>query len=395
MAQKEGGTYKQTVVTPAGKPSTSSMFDLKVQAPLIRELVSSNLVEEPKLQQELDSARSFFTGHSIIDDRALLSNLKFGQEIKLNIKKDQNPLGLFQKTAIEYEAVDSCHDQIQLDCTVPCLNTLPKFENFTFRFDTEYAYGVRACDKNTDFWDFKFFTEQYALSKRAEQFGRELDLWNTVIKALIAAPATTVDVTMAHAHATHYWANQGKVAANGRALITEANFYLLNNFADINPTVFMTAEAATELVKSVENPYNLNQAQTRVNTFEDWNVPGFMISSAVKEILGTVRNVVIMKRSPWLTTGTHGSFVSQYPLYNANATKQYVAILDPRVGYQFAKEGYHLVITPYDCDHLVRGMIDTEYVGSGVTFPVYGLIIEFDAYEYAPAAAAAAALKSK
>lgn len=384
MSTVEGSTYTQTVVTAPTAPSTETVFDLNIQAPFIRELVADGLVEEPKLAQDLDSARSFFTGQSIIKSDFLLRNLKFGQQVRVNIEKDQNPLSLFQKKAIEYKAIDSCHDQIDLDCEVPCINTLPTFQYLIFRFDCEYAYGVRACDKNKDFWEFDFFTKQYALSRRAEQFGRELDLWNTVIRGLIAAPATTVDAKLAAEHPTHYWANSGTVAANGRCLITQANWYMTTKFQDINPTVFMTEEAAHELIRSVENPYNLNRSQNIVNTFEDWNVPGFMVSTAVKEILGTVRSVVIMKRSAWLTTAgeSEGSLTTQFPLWSEDTTKQYVAILDPRVGYQFAKDGYHLVINPYDCDKLIRGMIDTEYVGSGITFPVYGLIIEFDASEY-------------
>lgn len=387
MATLDSSTYTQTIVTEPTAPSTESMFDLDIMAPLLREIVADGIIDEPKLSQDLDSSRSFFTGQSIIKSDFLLSNLKFGQQVRVNIEKDQNPLSLFQKSEIEYKSIDACHDQIDLDCTVPCINTLPTFQNLIFRFDTEYAYGVRACDKNKDFWEFDFFTKQYALSKRAEQFGRELDLWNTVIKGLIAAPATTVDAKLATVHPTHYWSNQGTVTANGRALITEANWYLKTNFVDVNPVVFMTDEAAHELIRSVENPYNLNRSQNVVNTFVDWNVPGFMISSAVKEILGTVQNVVIMKRSPWLTVGAggsgSGSLTSQFPLWSEDTTKQYVAILDPRVGYQFAKDGYHLVINPYDCDKLTRGMIDTEYVGSGITFPVYGLIIEFTETEYA------------
>jgi len=381
MATLDTSTYEQTVVTAPTAPSTTSKFDLDIMAPLLRELVSEKIVDEPKLSQELDSARSFFRGNTIVDDGFLLSNLKWGQQVRVNIKKDQNPLSLFQKKALEYQAVDSCHDQIVLDCTVPCINTLPTFQNLIFRFDTEYAYGVRACDKNKDFWNFEFFTEQYALSRRAEQFGRELDLWNTVIKGLIAAPAITVDAKLAATHATHYWANLGTITALGRAAITQANWYMMTNFADVNPTVFMTDEAAHELIRSVENPYNLNRSQNVVNTFEDWNVPGFMVSTAVKEILGTVRSVVIMKRSPWLTVGGD-TLTTQFPLWSEDTTKQYVAILDPRVGYQFAKDGYHLVINPYDCDKLVRGMIDTEYVGSGITFPQYGMILEFTASEY-------------
>ncbi len=386
MATLETSTYEQTVVTAPTEPSTSSKFDLDIMAPLLRELVSDKIIDEPKLSQDLDSARSFFRGNTIVDDAFLLSNLKWGQQVRVNIKKDQNPLSLFQKKDLEYQAVDSCHDQIVLDCTVPCINTLPTFQNLIFRFDTEYAYGVRACDKNKDFWNFEFFTEQYALSRRAEQFGRELDLWNTVIRGLIAAPAITVDAKLAATHPTHYWANLGTVTATGRAAITQANWYMVTNFADVNPTVFMTDEAAHELIRSVENPYNLNRSQNVVNTFEDWNVPGFLVSTAVKEILGTVNSVVIMKRSPWLTVGGGGSgytgLTTQFPLWSEDTTKQYVAILDPRVGYQFAKDGYHLVINPYDCDKLVRGMIDTEYVGSGITFPQYGMILEFTESEY-------------
>lgn len=386
MSTVKTSTYEQTIVTAPTAPSTETVFDLNIQAPFIRELVADGLVEEPKLAQDLDSARSFFTGQSIIKSDFLLRNLKFGQQVRVNIEKDQNPLSLFQKKAIEYKAIDSCHDQIDLDCEVPCINTLPTFQYLIFRFDCEYAYGVRACDKNKDFWEFDFFTKQYALSRRAEQFGRELDLWNTVIKGLIAAPATTVDAKLAVDHPTHYWANGGTITANGRCLITQANWYMVTKFQDVNPVVFMTDEAAHELIRSVENPYNLNRSQNIVNTFEDWNVPGFMVSTAVKEILGTVKNVVIMKRSAWLTVNEGGSgdasLESQFPLWSEDTTKQYVAILDPRVGYQFAKDGYHLVINPYDCDKLIRGMIDTEYVGSGITFPQYGLIIEFDASEY-------------
>lgn len=381
------GNYEQTVVTAAGAPSTETKFDLDVQAPLIREIVAEGLVEEPKLSQELDSAKSFFNGDRIIKADTLLQNLKFGQEVRVNIEKDQNPLGLYQKDTIEYGAVDSCHDQIQLDCAVPCINTLPTFEYIKFRFDTEYAYGVRACDKNTDFWDLDFFTKQYALSKRAEQFGKELDLWNTVMAGLIAAPATTVDVKLAEKHATHFWSNGGSITTNGKALISQANWYMLTNFADINPTIFMADEAAKELIDSVANPYNLNRSQVVVNTFADWNIPGFMVADAVKQVLGVANDVVVMKRSPWLTTATTASgatgYTTKFPLWKADTTKQYVAILDPRVGFQIEKPGYHLNILPYDCDKLVRGMIDTEYVGSGITFPTYGLVLEFNATEYA------------
>lgn len=373
--------YEQTIVTAPTTPSTESLFDLDLMAPLIRELVVDGVIDEPKLSQDLDSARSFFTGQNVIKTDFLLSNLKFGQQVRVNIEKDQNPLSLFQKSQIEYKSIDSCHDQIDLDCTVPCINTLPTFQYIIFRFDCEYAYGVRACDKNKDFWDYDYFTKQYALSRRAEQFGRELDLWNTVIKGLIAAPATTVDAKLAQVHPTHYWSNLGTVTCAAREAIQMAYWYMVTNFQDVNPTVFMTDEAARELIKSVENPYNLNRSQNVVNTFEEWNVPGFIASTAVKELLPAVGSVVIMKRSPWLTVGGGtsgaGEITSQFPLWNEAGTRQYVAILDPRVGFQFAKDGYHLVINPYDCDHLIRGMVDTEYVGSGITFPQWGMILEF------------------
>ena len=381
--------YTQTVVTAPTKPSTTSVFDYDIQFPLYREIVKRDLIDEPKLLQELNSARSFFTGERMIDASTLLGSLKYGQELIVNIKKDQNPFSLFQKKDLEYAAngEDTCHNHIVLDCEVPCINTLPSFEQLRFRFDCEYAYGVRMCDKNKDFWNTAFFTEQYALSKRAYEFGREVDLWNKVIDGLIAAPATTVDAAIAAVHPTHYWEDAGTVTANARCLVPEAVYYLTHSFADIRPTVFVTAEFGTELIKSVETVYNLNFSTQRVNTFEAWELPGFEIAPRIKEILGLSGvDVVIMKRSPWMTVGGSGSgagaLETQYPLWSADATKQYVAILDPRVGYSFEKDGYHLNIKPYDCDKLYVGMIDTVYVGTGITFPVYGLIIEFDAFTY-------------
>ena len=376
--------YTQTVVTAPTQPSTTSVFDYDIQFPLYREIVKRDLIDEPKLLQELNSARSFFTGERMIDASTLLGSLKYGQELIVNIKKDQNPFSLFQKKDLEYAAngEDTCHNHIVLDCEVPCINTLPSFEQLRFRFDCEYAYGVRMCDKNKDFWNTAFFTEQYALSKRAYEFGREVDLWNKVIDGLIAAPATTVDAAIAAVHPTHYWEDAGTVTANARCLVPEAVYYLTHSFADIRPTVFVTAEFGTELIKSVETVYNLNFSTQRVNTFEAWELPGFEIAPRIKEILGLSGvDVVIMKRSPWMTVGGE-SLATQYPLWSADATKQYVAILDPRVGYSFEKDGYHLNIKPYDCDKLYVGMIDTVYVGTGITFPVYGLIIEFDAFTY-------------
>lgn len=378
-------TWKQTKVTTPTQPSTTSVFDYDLQFPLYREIVKRDIIEEPMINKQLNFHRSFFTGQSMIDAGMLLSNLKYGQELVVNFLKDQNPFSLFQKKALSYAAngTDECHDHLVLDCEVPCINTLPSFEQLRFRFDCEYAYGVRMCDKNKDFWDTAYFTRQYALSKAAYEFGREVDMWNTVIDGLIAAPATTVDVKLAAKHPTHFWENGGAVATNARCLVPEALYYLTHSYADIRPTVFITDEFATELIRSVETVYNLNFSNTRVNTYEDWHLPGFQLAPRVKEILGIAgADVVILERSAWLTTGGEGTFSTQFPLWNNDATKQYVAILDPRVGYSFEKQGYHLEIKPYDCDKLYVGMIDTVYVGQGITFPMYGLIIQFDAFAY-------------
>lgn len=380
--------YEQTVVTAPTQPSTESVFDYELNFPLYREIVKRDLVDEPMLKMELSSARSFFTGESMIDSSTLLANLKYGQELIVNIRKDQNPFSLFQKDEIEYAANgdDSCHDHIVLNCTVPCINTLPTFEQLRFRFDCEYAYGVRMCDKNKDFWNTEFFTRQYALSRRAMEFGREVDLWNKVVDGLVAAPATTVDAKLAEVHPTHYWANQGTVTANARCVVAEAVRYMQRSFANINPTAFIAEEFATELIKSVETVYNLNFSNTRINTFEQWDFPGYRLADRVKEILGINIPVVILERSPWMTVGNGGSgyagATTQYPLWTADTEKQYVAILDPRVAYDFEKDGYHLNIRPYDCDKLYAGMIDTVYTGTGITFASLGLIIEFDQFEY-------------
>lgn len=383
------GTYNQTVVAAPTKPSTTSKFDIDTNAPMIRELVVNGTVMEPQLSQEITAASSFFTGDQLIKSRELLNNLKFGQEIKLIIEKDQNPLSLFNKKAVAYKDVDTCHVMLDLDCEMPCVNTLPEFDYLKFRFDCEYSYGVRACDKNTDFWDLGYFTKQYAKSRAGMQFGREIDLWNTVIRGLIASPAITVDAKLAEKYPTHFWADQGAVATNARCVVPMAYNYMIHNIAGVNPTVFIDELFGTELIASVETPYNLNFATQRVNTFQQWTVPGFTVNEAVRQILGGIP-VVVMKRSPWLTYTNSGSgsasgaagLVSQFPLWNEDASKQYVAILDPKVGYRFEKDGYHLVIRPYDCDKLDRGMQDSLYQGSGITFPILGLIIEFDAFEY-------------
>lgn len=375
--------YTQTTVAAPTAPSTTSAFDYDLNFPLYREIVKRDLVEEPSLKMELSSAKSFFDGGSIIDDTTLLGNLKYGQEIIVNILKDQNPFSLFQKEEMTYAANegDTCHSHVVLDCSVPCINTLPTFQQLRFRFDCEYAYGVRMCDKNKDFWNTEFFTKQYALSKRAMEFGQEVDLWNKVIDGLVAAPATTVDAALAAVHPTHYWANQGAVSTNARCVVPQAVWYLRESFANINPTVFITSEFATELVKSVETVYNTNFSNVKINTFEQWLYPGYRLADRVKEILGLDIPVVVLERSPWMTVGGD-TLTTQYPLWSANGEKQYVAILDPRVGYQFQKEGYSLNIKPYDCDKLYVGMIDTVYTGSGITFPTYGLVIEFDAFTY-------------
>lgn len=378
--------YNQTVVAAPTQPSTTSVFDYDIQFPFYRDIFAREIVKEPEMQQELNSARSFFNGENLIDAATLLGNLQYGQELIVPIKKNQNPFSLYQKSNLEYAAngEDECHVHVVLNCEVPCINTLPEFDELRFRFDCEYAYGVRMCDKNKDFWNTALFTEQYALSKRAYEFGREVDLWNKVIDGLVAAPATTIDAFIAQTHPTHFWANQGTVAENARCVVPEAVQYMVDSYRDLNLTVFITKEFATELIKSVETPYNLNFATQRINTFEAWELPGFELAPRVKEILGIHTDVVVLMRSPWMTVGTTSqgttTLSTQYPLWNTDATKQYVAILDPRVGYSFEKDGYHLNIKPYDCDKLYVGMIDTVYVGTGITFPQYGLIVEFDQF---------------
>ena len=373
--------YAQTTVGVPTTPSTTTAFDYDIQFPFYRDLFARKIVEEPVMQQELNSSRSYFTGQSLIDDAALLGALKYGQELILPIKKNQNPFSLVSKKNLEYAANegDECHVHVVLDCEVPCINTLPEYDELRFRFDCEYAYGVRMCDKNKDFWDTDLFTSQYALSKRAYEFVRDVDLWNKVIDGLVAAPATTVDAFVAKEHPTHYWV-AGTVTADARCVVPEAVQYMTDSFRDLNLTVFITKEFATELINSIETPYNLDFATQRINTFEAWELPGFELAPRVKAILGIDRNVVVLMRSPWMTTGTE-TLSSQYPLWNTTATKQYVAILDPRVGYSFEKDGYHLNIKPYDCDKLYVGMIDTVYVGTGITFPQYGLIVEFDQFQ--------------
>lgn len=381
--------YDQTLVTTPTQPSTETVFDYDIQFPFYRDIFTNKIVEEPVMQQELNSARSFFNGEELIEDSALLGNLKYGQELILPIKKNQNPFSLVQKKDLEYASNegDECHVHVVLDCEVPCINTLPEFDELRFRFDCEYAYGVRMCDKNKDFWNVSLFTEQYALSKRAYEFVREVDFWNKVIDGLVAAPATTVDAFIAQDHPTHYW-TAGTVTADARCMVPLAVQYMTDSFRDLNLKVFISKEFATELIQSVETPYSLNFENQRINTFEAFELPGYELAPRVKAILGLDRDVVVLMRSPWMTVGSStsggGTLTTQYPLWNSDATKQYVAILDPRVGYSFEKDGYHLNIKPYDCDKLYVGMIDTVYVGTGITFPQYGLIIEFDQFSGCP-----------
>ena len=84
--------YNQTVVTAPTAPSTETFFDYDINFPLYREIVKRELVDEPTLKMELSSAESFFSGESMIDTSLLLGNLEYGQELIVNLRKDQNPL---------------------------------------------------------------------------------------------------------------------------------------------------------------------------------------------------------------------------------------------------------------------------------------------------------------
>lgn len=378
-------SYEQTTPAAATVPSEDTRaFDIVDQAPFIREIVANGLVMEPTLQAEITSARSFFNGASLLHVDELNANIKYGQEIRVNIEKEQNPLSLYNKGQLEYTTVDSCHNRLDLDCTVPCVNTLPEFEYVMVRFDTEYSYGVKYCDKNKDFWNFDFVTRQYAKSKAGMEFGREVDLWNTAMAAAMASPATTVDALLATEYPTHFWEDGGSVTANGRELVTRAYWYMKNSFGGINPTVFITDEFAHELVLSVETQFNYNTNFQMVNTFKAWDIPGFQISTAVETIFGGNIPVVVMKRSPWLVTltpeygGDPAVITSTYPLFDATATQQYVAIFDPRFAYEIERKGWSYTFGPYDCDHLTQTMTDGVYIARGTTFGVYGLVIEFD-----------------
>ena len=96
--------YTQTTVGAPTAPSTTNVFDYNIQFPFYRDLFARKIVEEPVMQQELNSSRSFFNGQSLIEDSALLGNLKYGQELILPIKKNQNPFSLVSKKNLEYAA---------------------------------------------------------------------------------------------------------------------------------------------------------------------------------------------------------------------------------------------------------------------------------------------------
>lgn len=380
--------YTQTVVAKPTVPDNTTTFDLGFAAPLIREKVAQRIIDEPIMQRSLTAASSYFNGESVMQVGQLLNDLRFGQELVVPVLKDQNPFSLYASRDMSYKAVDNCHNQIQLDCTMPCVNTLPEFDELLVRFDTEYNYGVTMCDKNRDFWPVEFFTQQYQKSREAMEFGMEVDLWNKVIRGNIAAPATTVDVTLAAKHPTHFWEDLGDARANALDLIREALWYYGTNYVGFTPTVFITAEMAQTLIASVETAFGLNTTFQRVNTFVQWDTPGFMVDEQVRQIIGNCRYLVIMERSPWMTyaTTTTGenpttTFTTNFPLWSTDATSEYVVIADPRAGYRLRKDGYHLVINPYDCTHLTRGMQDLVYVSQGKTFGQYVLVLEFNKIE--------------
>lgn len=377
--------YQQTVVTRPTVPSNDSIFDLAFAAPFIREKVATRIVEEPIMERSLTAASSYFNGETLIQVDQLVRDLKFGQQLVVPVLKDQNPFSLYSSKAMAYDSIDACHDQLKLDCTMPCVNTMPEFDELLIRFDTEYSYGVKMCDKNRDFWPVEFFTEQYQKSREAELFGMEVDLWNKVIQGNIADAATTVDVTLAAKHPTHFWENLGDAAANALDLTREALWYFGTNYVGFTPTVFMSAEMAQTIIEQATLTIGANNTISQVNTLLQWDTPGFMVDEQVRRLIGNSRYVVIMERSPWMTYATTNAgtttFTTNYPLWSPDATSEYIVIADPRAGYRLIKDGYHLVINPYDCDKLTRGMQDLEYVSQGKTFSQYMMVLEFNRIE--------------
>lgn len=370
--------YTQTTAACPTTPNAAPM-DLNVMRPMIREIFSSRYTEEPMLSQDFTAVRSIFTGNNVVQIDDLKRNVRFGQKLTVSVLKDQNPLSLYGSKEVSYDDIDACHQQIDLDCSVDCISSTPAFQLLEIVFDHEYTYGVRACAKDTQFWDFDLYYRQYRLSKGGYEFGRELDAWNTFVGGIIAAPATTVDIKVAENHSVQYWSNLGSVATNARKEIMTAYQYLVNSYAGVDPLIVMPYEMATTLILSVENPYNINLSQTRANTYEAWNIPGYQQNVQVATILGIdPSKVLIMKRSPWMAaTGCN-----RFPLWSNDMTKQYVAIFDPRVMYDFDIPGIHIDVEPYDCNKLVQGQIETVYVAMGITFPQYGMILEFDQDEH-------------
>lgn len=377
--------YTQTTITaPVKVPGSTGgaemvPFDYTTFTTLRRPIILDTIIEEPMYQMYMTSAESFFRGNDIVKPQTLLSNLEFGTEMFAYVEKIQNPFSLFAVETMSYEDIDNkCLSQLGLNCQMACLNTLPSFEMLRFRFDTEYTWGVVACDKNKQFWDMDWYTRQYRKSVAAKDFGRAVAMWNKVMGILKATPAATVDAFYVGNFPTHFWQNLGSIAVNARRYVKNAVAYMQNSIAGIDPKVIITPEAANDIIQSVETPWGVNATFQRENTNFSWDQPGYKVDEQVRNILGVMATVLIMERSPWLTYTNDGASVSQYPLWNADGTKQYIAIVDPRVGFEFEIPGYELEILPYDCEHIQRGIQESEYVGSGVTFPIYGMVLEFD-----------------
>ncbi|MEE0871570.1 MAG: hypothetical protein U0L52_09425, partial [Bacteroidaceae bacterium] len=70
--------YTQTTVAAPTQPSTTDVFDYEIQFPFYRDIFAREIVKEPEMQQELNSARSFFNGERLIDAATLLGNLQYG-----------------------------------------------------------------------------------------------------------------------------------------------------------------------------------------------------------------------------------------------------------------------------------------------------------------------------
>ncbi len=358
----------------------NGIFDYNVGLPLIRELVLNTIVDEPEIRMDLTSAKSFFTGATLLDTNFLTSNLHYGDTVKINLRKQLDPNKMVTKSKLERKSINECHSRLDMECGVPCLNYLPQFDCTYMTLDTKYAVGVRKCVTDDIFWDQTEYTRQYAKSVESYRFVREVDLWNRIIRNLIATPADTRNPQIAACEGkeTHYWSNLGKITEKGARAIKEAYWYQSSAYK-VNAQIFMTPEAANELVDSVQNPYNLNQTTQLVNTFKDWDIPGFNIANAVSQILGGLP-VQTMQHSVWMDA-EDGS-TTEYPLWAEDKSKQYVAILDPRVGYDIEVAGYKGVEVPNGCAHPYAGITDIYYVGGGITFNQYGMVLAFDMSDF-------------